>query len=317
MNILILGGGGREHALAWAFAQNPKCDRLWCAPGNAGIAEEATCVALDILDGDKVLGFCRENDIGFVLIGPEAPLAEGVADVLRSGGIPTLGPGRAAARLEASKAFAKEICAACGAPTAASQTFTDPEAARAYVAARGRADRGQGRRPRGRQGRDRRRQRGRGAAGAGRDLPRGSGRAGGDRGVHGRRGSQPVPARGRRGHLPARHRPGPQARLRRRPGPEHRRHGRLFPGAGADAGADRGRGRADRPPDAGRDGPARHAVPGRALCRADDRGRRAAAGGIQRPLRRSRGAGAGDAAGRAAPGRLLRGGDRRRWQGRG
>jgi phosphoribosylamine--glycine ligase len=135
MNILILGGGGREHALAWAFAQNPKCDRLWCAPGNAGIAEEATCVALDILDGDKVAGFCAENAIDFVMVGPEAPLAEGVADGLRAAGILTFGPSRAAARLEASKAFTKEICAACGAPTAASQTFTDPEAAGAYAAA--------------------------------------------------------------------------------------------------------------------------------------------------------------------------------------
>jgi phosphoribosylamine--glycine ligase len=137
MNILILGGGGREHALAWAFAQNPKCDRLWCAPGNAGIAEEATCVALDILDGEKVLAFAREHGIGFVMVGPEAPLAEGVADILRAGGVPTLGPGREAARLEASKAFTKEICAACGAPTAASQTFTDHGAARAYVEAEG------------------------------------------------------------------------------------------------------------------------------------------------------------------------------------
>jgi phosphoribosylamine---glycine ligase len=137
MNILILGGGGREHALAWAFAQNPKCDRLWCAPGNAGIAEEATCVALDILDGDKVLTFCRENDVDFVMVGPEAPLAEGVADVLREGGVATFGPGREAARLEASKAFTKEICAACGAPTAESQTFTDRAAALAYVEARG------------------------------------------------------------------------------------------------------------------------------------------------------------------------------------
>jgi phosphoribosylamine--glycine ligase len=137
MNILILGGGGREHALAWAFAQNPKVDRLWCAPGNAGIAEEATCVALDILDGDKIAGFCAENAIDFVVIGPEAPLAEGVSDTLRAAGIPTLGPSREAARLEASKAFAKEICAACGAPTAASQTFTDPEAAHAWVDAEG------------------------------------------------------------------------------------------------------------------------------------------------------------------------------------
>ena len=137
MNILILGGGGREHALAWAFAQNPKCDRLWCAPGNAGIAEEATCVALDILDGEKVLEFALENDVGFVMVGPEAPLAEGVADVLREGGVATFGPGREAARLEASKAFTKEICAACGAPTAASQTFTDEAVARAYVEVEG------------------------------------------------------------------------------------------------------------------------------------------------------------------------------------
>ena len=137
VNILILGGGGREHALAWAFAQNPKCDRIWCAPGNAGIAEEATCVALDILDGDKVLAFCRAHAIDFVMVGPEAPLAEGVADVLRVGGVATLGPGREAARLEASKAFTKEICAACGAPTAQGQTFTDPQAARAFVKAHG------------------------------------------------------------------------------------------------------------------------------------------------------------------------------------
>ena len=137
MNILILGGAGREHALAWAFAQNPKCDRLWCAPGNAGIAEQGTCVALDILDGEKVLAFAKANRIDFVMIGPEAPLVEGVADVLRGGGVTTFGPGREAARLEASKAFTKEIAAACGAPTAAGQTFTDPDAARAYVAARG------------------------------------------------------------------------------------------------------------------------------------------------------------------------------------
>jgi phosphoribosylamine--glycine ligase len=137
MNILMLGGGGREHALAWAFAQNPKCDRLWCAPGNAGIAEQAECVALDILDGDKVLAFARENDVDFVMIGPEAPLVEGVADALRDGGVLAFGPGRAAARLEASKAFAREICAACGAPVAEGQTFTDPEAARAYVESRG------------------------------------------------------------------------------------------------------------------------------------------------------------------------------------
>jgi phosphoribosylamine---glycine ligase len=137
MNILILGSGGREHAIAWAFAQNPKAERIFCAPGNAGIAEEAETVALDVMDGRKVLAFCHENDIDFVMIGPEAPLAEGVADVLRDAGVLTLGPGREAARLEASKAFTKEICDACGAPTAKSQTFVDPVAAHAYVLAQG------------------------------------------------------------------------------------------------------------------------------------------------------------------------------------
>ncbi|WP_424933704.1 phosphoribosylamine--glycine ligase [Amaricoccus macauensis] len=137
MNILIIGGGGREHAMAWAFAQNPKADRIFCAPGNAGIAEDAEITALDVLDSAKVLAFCAEHEIEFVAVGPEAPLAEGLADDLREGGMLTLGPGREAARLEASKAFTKDICAACGAPTAASQTFTDPDAARAYVKAEG------------------------------------------------------------------------------------------------------------------------------------------------------------------------------------
>jgi phosphoribosylamine--glycine ligase len=94
-------------------------------------------VALDILDGRKVLDFARENGVDFVMVGPEAPLAEGVADILRAGGLLVFGPSREAARLEASKAFTKEICAACGAPTAESQTFTDETAARAYVASRG------------------------------------------------------------------------------------------------------------------------------------------------------------------------------------
>lgn len=137
MNILILGGGGREHAMAWAFAQNPKAERIFCAPGNAGIGEDAENVALDIMDGESLLTFCRENDVAFVAIGPEAPLADGVADTLRAAGLLTLGPSRDAARLEASKAFTKEICAACGAPTAASRTFDDPDAARAYLAAEG------------------------------------------------------------------------------------------------------------------------------------------------------------------------------------
>jgi len=133
MNILILGGGGREHALAWAVKQNPKCDRLIVAPGNAGIAAIAECADIDILSGATVLTFAEENAIDFVIVGPEAPLATGVADTLRAGGILTFGPSAAAARLEASKAFTKEVCDACGAPTAGWARFTEREAALAHV----------------------------------------------------------------------------------------------------------------------------------------------------------------------------------------
>src|SRR6056297_2018229 len=137
MNILILGSGGREHAIAWAVKQNPKCDRLIVAPGNAGIAEIAETPDLDILDGDAVAQFAVENAVDLTIVGPEAPLAAGVADRLRDAGLPVLGPSAAAARLEASKSFTKEICDAAGAPTAAYGHFTDAEAARAHVRAHG------------------------------------------------------------------------------------------------------------------------------------------------------------------------------------
>jgi phosphoribosylamine---glycine ligase len=137
MNILILGGGGREHALAWAIRQNPKCDRLVVAPGNAGIAGVAECAALNILSRAEVLEFAQENAIDFVIVGPEAPLAAGVSDALRDAGFLVLGPSQAAAQLEASKAFTKKICDACGAPTAAWARFTDGAAARDYVTAQG------------------------------------------------------------------------------------------------------------------------------------------------------------------------------------
>ncbi|MCX8508537.1 MAG: phosphoribosylamine--glycine ligase [Rhodobacteraceae bacterium] len=133
MNILILGGGGREHALAWAVKQNPKCDRLIVAPGNAGIAALAECADLDVLDGLAVTQFAEENAIDFVIIGPEAPLAAGVADALRAANILTFGPSAAAARLEASKGFTKEICDACGAPTAGWARFDRAEAALSHV----------------------------------------------------------------------------------------------------------------------------------------------------------------------------------------
>ena len=137
MNILILGAGGREHSLAWAIKQNPKTDRLIVAPGNAGIARLAECAELDILDGAAVVAFCAQNAIDFVVIGPEAPLAAGVADATRAAGLLTFGPSAAAARLETSKAFTKTICEACGAPTAAWARFGEAAPARDYVTSRG------------------------------------------------------------------------------------------------------------------------------------------------------------------------------------
>ncbi len=137
MKILILGGGGREHALAWAISQNPKCTSLLCAPGNAGIADIAECVSLDIEDGEAVTAFAKAQAVDFVVIGPEAPLATGVADALRGAQVLCFGPTADAAQLEVSKSFTKEICAACHAPTADSAFFTDLAPARAHVQAKG------------------------------------------------------------------------------------------------------------------------------------------------------------------------------------
>lgn len=137
MNILILGSGGREHALAWAVRQNPKCDRLFVAPGNPGMESVARLAELDILSGAAVIGFCEENAIDLVIVGPEAPLAAGVADDLRAAGILAFGPSKAAAMLEASKSFTKEVCDACGAPTAAWARFDAAGPARDYIRAQG------------------------------------------------------------------------------------------------------------------------------------------------------------------------------------
>ena len=110
MNILILGSGGREHALAWKIAGSPLADKLYCAPGNAGIAREAECVALDIADHAAVIAFCQVNRIDFVVVGPEGPLCAGIADDLEAAGIKTFGPSKWAARLEGSKGFTKDLC---------------------------------------------------------------------------------------------------------------------------------------------------------------------------------------------------------------
>ena len=133
MNIMILGSGGREHSLAWAIKKNPKCDNIFVAPGNAGIAQIAKCININILDARAILKSVREQSIDFVLIGPEAPLAEGVSDILKKEGILTLGPSRAASQLETSKKFTKEICDACGAPTAKYKSFDAREPALTYI----------------------------------------------------------------------------------------------------------------------------------------------------------------------------------------
>ena len=134
MNILIIGSGGREHALAWAIDKSPLCEALYAAPGNAGIASVATCVDRDGGEPGAVVAFCQKNSIGFVVIGPEAPLVAGLADDLSRAGIGHFGPSAAAAQLEGSKGFTKDLCAEFGIPTGAYGRFTDGASAKAYLA---------------------------------------------------------------------------------------------------------------------------------------------------------------------------------------
>ena len=137
MNILILGSGGREHALAWKMAASPLADKLYCAPGNAGIAREAQCVALDLADHKAVIAFCQANKIDFVVVGPEVPLVAGIVDDLEAAGIKTFGPSKWAARLEGSKGFTKDLCKANKIPTAAYERFKGAAAAKDYVRKKG------------------------------------------------------------------------------------------------------------------------------------------------------------------------------------
>jgi phosphoribosylamine--glycine ligase len=137
MRVLVVGSGGREHALCWALAGSPLLTQLWCAPGNAGIAETADCVAISALDIPALVDFARENQVDLVVVGPEAPLVAGLADAMAGAGIACFGPSKAAAQLEGSKTFTKEIADAAGIPTAAWQRFTDADAARAYVRTQG------------------------------------------------------------------------------------------------------------------------------------------------------------------------------------
>jgi phosphoribosylamine--glycine ligase len=137
MNILLLGSGGREHALAWAISASPLTDKLYCAPGNAGIAQVAECVALDIGDHKAVIAFAREHKIDLVVVGPEGPLCAGIVDDLETAGIKAFGPTKWAARLEGSKGFTKDLCKANNIPTAAYRRFKQAAAAKEYVRAQG------------------------------------------------------------------------------------------------------------------------------------------------------------------------------------
>jgi phosphoribosylamine--glycine ligase len=133
MKVLIVGGGGREHAIAWKVAKSPKVEKLYCAPGNAGIAEVAECVNIGVMEFDKLTAFARENQIDLTIIGPDDPLAAGAVDAFEAAGLRVFGPRKNAAILEASKAFSKDLMKKYGIPTAAYETFTSPEAALTYL----------------------------------------------------------------------------------------------------------------------------------------------------------------------------------------
>ena len=137
MRILVIGSGGREHALCWTLAASPLCDALFCAPGNAGIAQDATCVPIQAMDIDGILDFVAKEAIDFVVVGPEDPLVAGVVDRLNDAGVKAFGPSAAAARLEGSKGYMKDVCRRYGIPTAEYRRFTNRDEARAYVQAQG------------------------------------------------------------------------------------------------------------------------------------------------------------------------------------
>src|SRR6202043_1825789 len=137
MRVLIVGSGGPEHALAWAIAASPLVDQVFCAPGNAGIAEDAECVPVATSDTAGLIAFCKKGAVDFVGVGPEAPLVAGLVDTLEAEGIAAFGPSKAAAALEGSKGFLKDLCAREGIPTAAYRRFRDAGAAKAYIAEQG------------------------------------------------------------------------------------------------------------------------------------------------------------------------------------
>ncbi len=137
MRVLVVGGGGREHALVWKLAASPRVDKIYCAPGNPGIGELAECVAVDAADNAALADFAAAQKIGLTVVGPEAPLASGIVDVFAARGLKVFGPSKAAARIEGSKAFAKDLMRKYGIPTAGYEVFTAPDAAKEYIKKQG------------------------------------------------------------------------------------------------------------------------------------------------------------------------------------
>jgi phosphoribosylamine---glycine ligase len=136
MNILLIGGGGREHALAWKMSQSPLCDNLWAAPGNPGVAQNAECVDISVDDTEAIIEFARENSVDLVVIGPEDPLANGLGDAVREAGMLCFGPSALGARIESDKAYAKDLMRSAAVPTAEARVFTGLTAAKDYVLSR-------------------------------------------------------------------------------------------------------------------------------------------------------------------------------------
>ena len=137
MNILVLGSGGREHALCWKIAASPLVEKLWCAPGNAGIAQEAECISIEATDSAAIVAFCKANKVDFVVVGPDAAIAAGVVDDLNAAGFKAFGPTKAAGQLESSKSFTKALCAENNIPTAAYAHFSDANTAKGYIRKQG------------------------------------------------------------------------------------------------------------------------------------------------------------------------------------
>ena len=295
MKVLVIGGGGREHALAWKLAQSPKVQCVYVAPGNGGTATDARLENVAITDPAALADFAQREKMALTVVGPEAPLAAGVVDVFRARGLRIFGPTKAAAQLESSKAFAKDFMQRHGIPTARYETFSDAAAAHAYVDAQGapivvKAD----------------------GLAAGKGVVvamteraaheaidsmldgnslgvlhnEGGARVVIEEFLDGEEASFIVMCR-RRARPGAGHQPGPQAPARRRRGAQHRRHGRVFAGAGGHAERACARDARDHPAHGGRHAQGRHPVHRLPVRRADDRRRRQSAhAGVQHAARR-------------------------------